>query len=220
MHFASDLSATKVREAYFSTGEIVCVPEAICKFLEDFVGTETYAMLKRLYKKYQDEKDIWRKSPYPVQVLCADAVVECNSKILLIQRKENDYWALPGGHVEPTETFLQCSLRELEEEASLKIEVKNGRNRILTVKSKVFDKPGRSPNRAVRVATTAFYFDISGDYRTGAKRPEVQAGDDAKDAEWFTREQIRAMILHDDHKQIIEEFVQLNPSGWDDLSFN
>ena len=92
-------------------------------------------------------------------------------KLLLIQRGGHPFlgcWALPGGFVNPDETTLQAAQRELEEETHLK--------GVVLEELGVFSDPGRDP-RAWTM--TAAYTAILPSAMT------AQAGDDARDAEWF-----------------------------------
>lgn len=50
----------------------------------------------------------------------ADAVVTRQGRLLLIQRRDNRLWGLPGGLVDVGETLAQASCRELQEETGLR----------------------------------------------------------------------------------------------------
>ena len=49
----------------------------------------------------------------------AEAVVFDEHKILLVHRKDDGLWALPGGITDPGETLAESALRELQEEAGV-----------------------------------------------------------------------------------------------------
>jgi len=53
-------------------------------------------------------------------VVCVDAVVYREGKILLVQRRDNELWCLPGGMAEVGETPAQAAERELWEEAGVR----------------------------------------------------------------------------------------------------
>jgi 8-oxo-dGTP pyrophosphatase MutT (NUDIX family) len=43
--------------------------------------------------------------------------------ILLVQRADDDSWCLPGGRLEPGETWLECAEREFREETGLAVRI-------------------------------------------------------------------------------------------------
>ena len=50
-------------------------------------------------------------------------LLEDGGRVLLQNRKKEDWhgWALPGGHVEPGESFVDAVIREMQEETGLTI---------------------------------------------------------------------------------------------------
>lgn len=55
--------------------------------------------------------------------LRAAGIIIKNNQILLMHRRKNDqeYWVIPGGHVEGGETPEQTVQREIKEELSLEV---------------------------------------------------------------------------------------------------
>ena len=89
-------------------------------------------------------------------VLC---LVEDGDKILLQNRVKNDWkgYALPGGHVEPGESFVDAVVREIKEETGLTIKspqlagikqfpINNGRYIVLLFKATEFSGSIKSSN--------------------------------------------------------------------------
>jgi ADP-ribose pyrophosphatase YjhB (NUDIX family) len=46
-----------------------------------------------------------------------------SDKILLTKREDFEVWCLPGGHVDPGESFAQTAIREAHEETGLRVEL-------------------------------------------------------------------------------------------------
>jgi 8-oxo-dGTP pyrophosphatase MutT (NUDIX family) len=56
-------------------------------------------------------------------VAVAVIVRDSEGRVLLIQRSDNGYWALPGGAQDIGESVAQAAIREVEEETGVRIEV-------------------------------------------------------------------------------------------------
>jgi 8-oxo-dGTP diphosphatase len=129
--------------------------------------------------------------------LTADTIVNVGDDVLLVRRKNEPFrgmWCFPGGFVEPDEKVLDGALRELQEEtgiANLNVE-----------EFRTYGDPGRDPRgRTVTVV-----------YRTHpSQRPEVNAGDDAAEAGWFSLKNLPAMAF--DHGKIAEDFKRFLEQG-------
>lgn len=50
-------------------------------------------------------------------------VIYHENKILLLKRKDNEKWTLPGGTLEMNESLFHCAVREVEEECGLKVSI-------------------------------------------------------------------------------------------------
>ena len=129
---------------------------------------------------------------YPHPAGAADCVVfgydGNNIKILLIQRSNYPYkssWAFPGGFMNLNETAEQAARRELMEETGLKD---------VTVRQfHTFTDVDRDPRE--RVLSIAHYALV--------KVSEVKAADDAKDAKWFSLNEIPNLAF--DHDAILNK---------------
>ncbi len=128
---------------------------------------------------------------WPRPMVTADAVIfaffDGKARLLLIQRKHDpckDCWALPGGFIEMDEDLPDAAARELAEETGLR--------NVPLEQLRTFGQPGRDPRG--RVITVA-YFGIA-----RHNLEEVQAADDAAQAQWFDIEHLPRMAF--DHEEI------------------
>lgn len=126
----------------------------------------------------------------PVQkkpVITVDAIIEVDQGIILIKRKNPPPgWALPGGFVDYGETLEEAVCREMQEETGLDIK--------LIRQFHTYSDPTRDPRH--HTVSTVFIASASG---------TPQAGDDAMEAEIFTRGKLPEDIAFD-HRQILEDY--------------
>lgn len=87
--------------------------EQVLKASARLVAALDHRPIDEVYGQYTD--NLTHLSP----VLCIDAVVFKEGKILLIQRRDDHQWAMPGGMVEVGESAAQAAERELWEEAGV-----------------------------------------------------------------------------------------------------
>ena len=144
----------------------------------------------------------WEAAPYPPTFVTVDSIVTVSGHILLVKRKASPgkgLTALPGGFLNPKETLLQGSVRELREETKLKVpeQVIFG-----SLKGQfTFDAPNRSSRG--RTITTAFHFDLGNQ----EKLPKVRGADDAEKAFWKPLNELDSTEMFEDHLHIIEHFT-------------
>ncbi|MGJ7540993.1 NUDIX hydrolase [Brevibacterium luteolum] len=116
----------------------------------------------------------------PEVVPAAGAVVtDGRGRVLLVLRGSQPHrgrWSLPGGKVEPGETWQQAAAREVAEETGLEVAI--GRQ-LLSL-----DIPA-GENRIYRVR----------DFAATVTGGQLRARDDAADARWVTAEELAALTL-------------------------
>ncbi len=146
---------------------------------------------------------------YPHPAVTTDAVVfgfDGNElKVLLIERGIEPYkgqWAFPGGFIKMDESAEEGAVRELQEETGL--------DNIYMEQVEVFSDVDRDPRE--RVITIAFLALV--------KLSEVQAGDDADKAQWFSLDNIPTLAF--DHDKILrvafkklKEKIHFEPIGFE-----
>jgi bifunctional NMN adenylyltransferase/nudix hydrolase len=197
------ISATEIRNFYYQKYEVnenIMPGYGADKFIEHMDK-----VVNELTSDYEYEEQYmgkWGKGPH----MTVDSCIVQAGHLLLIQRgKEYGYkkWALPGGFINPDETTLDATLRELDEETKIKVPQKVLRG---SIKQRIlFDDPYRS-NRA-RIITHATHFRLDD---VGAL-PKVKGSDDAMDARWFPIAQVKNMRsqLFEDHFDVISTLLEI-----------
>lgn len=204
------VDATTMRNVFFSGGDFEAV-------LKDYVHHGVLAYLRAwkelpAYKACLAEKqavDAYRAKYTGPCYLTADAVVEANNHVLLVKRGGvigHGQWAVPGGFVDPGETFYSAAIREVGEETGFKplrstLDAANQG-------SKVFDDPSRSPRGRLVTQATHFVLDVK-------SLPEVKGADDAKEARWWPIDRLGEIEdqLFEDHVLILDHFLKFITGG-------
>lgn len=138
------------------------------------------------------------RNPIPT----VDVIVEQNSRILMIRRKNDPYkgcLALPGGFVDEGERIEDAARREANEETSLNIHLVD----ILGV----YSDPKRDPRG--HLISTAFV----GIVPTDNLSVEASAHDDASEVEWIKLEAIDKSNIAFDHKKILFDYKVWKETG-------
>lgn len=123
------------------------------------------------------------KNPLPT----TDIIIEHKGGIVLIKRKYTPKgWALPGGFVEYGESLESAAVREAKEETGLNVR--------LARQFHTYSNPKRDARRHT----------ISTVYVAKGKGA-LKAGDDAKEAEVFTKNKLPFPLMFD-HKKILNDY--------------
>ncbi|MBB5958421.1 8-oxo-dGTP diphosphatase [Saccharothrix tamanrassetensis] len=121
-------------------------------------------------------------------------------RVLLIERGHDPFagrWALPGGYVDPHETFAAAAVRELHEETGVAFEEWS------LDQVGVYDTPDRDPRGRVMSVAFAAVLD---------HMPAAVGGDDARQARWWPVAEVMSTdfgALAFDHDQILTDAVEL-----------
>lgn len=223
---AHKLNATDIRKLYFEKNEDgdyvsesgmdafdefqTLVPRPVANFMVKFMHREentdwspTYRSLleeAKFLTRYKEEQKVY---PWPIIFVTVDPVVVKSGHVLLVKRGGNPgkgLYALPGGFIDPGETILQSTIRELKEETGLKLLPEILQQ--MAGETKVFDSPDRSSRG--RTITHATLFDLG-----GGQLPLVKGMDDAAEAFWLPVNEVLAHPekFYEDHWHIIYHFV-------------
>lgn len=201
------IDATTLRDTYFNSWDTSAALKVLSRVVHPGVLTYLQAWANTAeYRTCRDEYQAvvaYREKYKAPQYLTADAVLEVNGHVLLIKRGGtigHGLWALPGGFLDPGETFFDGAVRELAEETRFAPLVETMRQALKD--RKVFDDPGRSPRG--RLITEAFHFQLQRD-----SLPEVTGSDDASQAWWCPITELPEIEadLFEDHAIILNRFI-------------
>jgi ADP-ribose pyrophosphatase YjhB (NUDIX family) len=124
------------------------------------------------------------RNPIPT----VDIIIEIGPRIVLIERRNPPFgWALPGGFVDYGESYETAAIREAKEETDL--DVTN------LQQFRTYSEPGRDPR--MHTASTVFVAQAEG---------PPQAGDDAGQAELFSRDNLPELAF--DHDRILADYFR------------
>ncbi len=125
------------------------------------------------------------------------AVIIQDDRVLLIRRGQAPLlgeWSLPGGVLECGETLREATIREAREETGLIVET----GELLGVYERVI----RDDDRRVR------YHYVLIDFLCRPLSDDLRAGSDAADVCWFRREELEALALWGDTRDVITKGLQ------------
>jgi adenylate kinase family enzyme/8-oxo-dGTP pyrophosphatase MutT (NUDIX family) len=132
------------------------------------------------------ELDAWIAALEPPRGPGAVAVVRRGQEVLVIKRhtRGRDYAVLPGGSVEPGETFEEAAVRELREESTLRARV---------------DRPLHAATHNGREARYFLMTDVEGTPELSGAELEAHAPDNSFELRWACADELDAWGLQPEH---------------------
>ena len=178
------------------------LPAQVIVALEQFCNSRAFSVVQAEYDYIARYRQSWSSAPYPPIFVTVDNVITHGNHILLIERKDypgKGLLALPGGFVNEYEALADACMRELQEETSLDVPVATLKNAIR--KKAVFDYPYRSARG--RIITHVFHIALD----PARTLPDVQGGDDARQARWLPLAGLDPAGMLEDHFFIIRKML-------------
>lgn len=173
------------------------VSPKVIDYLRSFALTQNFKDLVTWKDDLEVDAVKYGKGPF----LAADVLVMHGDKILLITRGKaagRGQLALPGGFVEPDETFADAAYREAAEETGLTREDLE----------EFFDGFlfADNPNRSLRgrIVSVVHCFRIPKEVEV----PKVIGGDDAAHADWYDFASLGTDRFYEDHHTLISSYFE------------
>ena len=179
--------------------------EQVLKVSARLVAAAENGSFDAVYQQYTD--NLAHVSP----VMCVEALVYREGKILLIQRSDDRTWAVPGGLLEVGESAARGAERELWEEAGLRGQAV----RLLAL----FDSRFWPANSRMQLCIAQFVMDADGDPLLHAGISETNSPlAEALDVGFFGEDELPE--LHRGHDQRVPKAFELLRAGADTLYFD
>jgi 8-oxo-dGTP diphosphatase len=129
------------------------------------------------------------ETTYRNPLVTVDLIIKIADKIVLIKRAKPPYgWALPGGFVDYGESLETAAVREAMEEINLRVTLKE--------QFHTYSDQDRDPRH--HTVTTVYIAEATG---------FPKAGDDAGEAQLFSRDKLPENLAFD-HGKIIEDYFR------------
>lgn len=131
----------------------------------------------------------------------AVAILNSNHELLMLHRKDNKKWTMPGGTMEFGESLTDCALREVKEESGLDVVIKDIIGTYTDPNIRVAYSDGE-----VRQEFTIVYYGEALNY-------SVSLDDESSQYEWVSLEKILELPLADSQKRRIQDVIEYLNTG-------
>lgn len=170
------------------------VPSADDKILldiDDLIATWYKKGLKTVRKDYCHAGNMPEANS--VRPAAAVAIVRDN-KILMLKRKDNEKWTIPGGTMELTESLERCAVRELKEETNLDIKIQD----VIGTYTDPDIRIEYSDGEVRREFTIVYYGTVMGE-------TSVKIDDESSKYHWVDLEEVRNLPMAESQLKRIED---------------
>lgn len=147
---------------------------------------------------YYQENSLKANSIKPA---AAVAILNPQKEILMLHRRDNGKWTLPGGTLEYGESMTECALREVREESGLNVNITDIIGTYTDPNIKVAYSDGE-----VRQEFTIVYFGTVTDFN-------VTLDEESRQYRWVSLERIKELPLADSQRRRLEDVLAYLEKG-------
>jgi 8-oxo-dGTP pyrophosphatase MutT (NUDIX family)/uncharacterized cupin superfamily protein len=138
------------------------------------------------------------KAPEPnsLKPSAAAAVIDDESRLLLVKRRDSGFWAMPGGTMEMNENLADCAIREILEETGIHIEIAG----IIGTYTNPDNIVSYSDGEVRREFSVLF----AGKIRAG----DLRLDDESTDVNWVSFEKLSSYPMAESQRQRIADVLE------------
>lgn len=129
-------------------------------------------------------------------------VTDDAGRIVLVRRKDNDLWALPGGGMELGESIEDTAVREVKEETGLDVTI-TGLVGLYT-----------NPKHVIEYSDGEVRQQFSLCYTTALTGGELRFDSESTDITWADRQRIESLTMHPSMRLRIDHFLESRPTPY------
>lgn len=136
-----------------------------------------------------------------IRPAAAVAILNAKNELLMLHRKDNGKWTMPGGTLEFGESLAECALREVKEESGLDVEIKD----IIGTYTDPNVRIAYSDGEVRQEFTIVYYGEVSG--------YGVELDDESSDYQWVPLDTALCLPLADSQKRRVRDVAEYLRGG-------
>ena len=144
---------------------------------------------------------LMEKMQFEKQEILKVAILNNNKELLMLHRKDNKKWTMPGGTLEFGESMVDCALREVKEESGLNVEIKDIIGTYTDPNIRVAYSDGE-----VRQEFTIVYYGETKDF-------DVKLDEESSNFVWVSLDEIQKLPLADFQRRRISNVISYLETG-------
>lgn len=136
-----------------------------------------------------------------IKPAAAVAILNSKHQLLMLHRKDNQKWTMPGGTLEFGESMTECALREVKEESGLNVTIKD----IIGTYTDPNIRVAYSDGEVRQEFTIVYYGEVSG--------YNVELDEESSGFQWVSLDNVLALPLADSQRRRISDVINYLSSG-------
>ena len=136
-----------------------------------------------------------------IKPAAAVAIINDRKELLMLHRKDNKKWTMPGGTMEFGESMTDCALREVKEESGLNVEIKD----IIGTYTDPNIRVGYSDGEVRQEFTIVYYGEVQG--------YDVKLDEESNNYVWVSFDQVLELPLADSQRRRLIDVMAYLENG-------